>query len=155
MKMKIFLSCAFLFALTQFAVAQPGPAVGERVRSMHAAYITDRLRLTPEESQAFWPIYNEYKDRERELRQANKPPRQVEDLSEEEAAALIDRHLIMEQELLNLKKAYFNRLRSVIPARKLALLNVAEREFKERLINEMQNRRQDRQRPQRGRQPGN
>lgn len=151
MKTKLLLSCAFVLIATIAAWSQPGQVMGERVKSMHAAYITDRLRLTPEESQAFWPIYNEYKDQERVTRQSYKATKAPDQLTEEEAAERIQLFLQMEQEVLDLRAEYTARLQTVVPASKLVLLNIAEREFKERLVSEMQNRRQDRQPPRRRR----
>src|SRR5579885_2059184 len=39
---------------------QPGPGDGGMLESAHIGYITQRLNLTPQEAQRFWPIYNQY-----------------------------------------------------------------------------------------------
>ncbi len=39
-------------------LAQPHRDRGERLQSLRIAVITDALELTPEEAQAFWPVYN-------------------------------------------------------------------------------------------------
>lgn len=39
---------------------KPGPGV-QRLESMHVAYLTRELALTPEEAQQFWPVYNKYR----------------------------------------------------------------------------------------------
>lgn len=37
----------------------------ERLQSEHVAYLTNELELTPEEAQAFWPVYNKAQDEQR------------------------------------------------------------------------------------------
>ena len=37
----------------------------ERIRSEHIAYLTAELELSPEEAQAFWPVYNQAADKQR------------------------------------------------------------------------------------------
>ena len=37
----------------------------ERLQSEHVAYLTNELQLTPEEAQAFWPVYNKAQDEQR------------------------------------------------------------------------------------------
>ena len=33
---------------------------GNRLEALKIAYITNKLNLSPEEAQKFWPIYNQY-----------------------------------------------------------------------------------------------
>ena len=49
----------------------------ERIESMRIAYITDRLDLSPTESQQFWPLYNELQDKKRALKNKEDRPRPV------------------------------------------------------------------------------
>ncbi|MCB0704901.1 MAG: hypothetical protein KDC34_06300 [Saprospiraceae bacterium] len=144
MKIKIILAGSMLLLATVTALGQPRPEAEGRIRSMHAAYISDRLRLTPEESQVFWPIYNEFQEKEQAIKDSYRPAKGLGTLNESEANELINNHLQMEQEVLNLKKDYLTRLKKVVPAKKLVMLTEAEREFKEKLIEEIQQRRQDR-----------
>ncbi len=54
------------------ATAQPNtPPKAERLREIQAqksAYITAQLQLTPEEAQRFWPVYNEFDEKQDALR---------------------------------------------------------------------------------------
>ena len=43
-----------------------------RIESQKIAFITQKLDLTPTEAQLFWPIYNEYQTKMKEIRQQNK-----------------------------------------------------------------------------------
>ena len=33
---------------------------GEKIQSLKIAFITQKLQLTPDEAQKFWPVYNQY-----------------------------------------------------------------------------------------------
>ena len=54
-----------LFVISASCFAQEAPAQkkhnGERAQAEKIGYITQRLQLTPEEAQVFWPVYNESK----------------------------------------------------------------------------------------------
>jgi hypothetical protein len=132
----LFFSGLFL----QAAPGQPqggGNRIDERIQAMKAAFITDRLRLTPEEAQQFWPLYNQFEEAERELRQAYRPERPIEEMSDAEAMEFLNRHLEMEEKLIDLRRRYIGRFQEVLPARKVALLRKVEEEFKRELLRRM------------------
>jgi hypothetical protein len=118
--------------------------VAQRIEAMKSAFITDRLRLSPEEAQQFWPLYNEYEAAEKRIREQYRPGKPVPDMSDAEAEALLNDRLKMEEKLLDLKAQYIQRFKSVIPARKVAMLPKVEEEFKRELLKRMQESRQRR-----------
>jgi hypothetical protein len=124
--------------------AQPRP-MEERVEALRIAFFTEKLQLTPEESQNFWPLYNEYQDKEKSIRKSFRDDKSLELMSDAEAEKLIESTFDMEEKLLVLKKEYYQKMRKVLPVRKVALLSRIERQFKERLLEEWRNRQQDRQ----------
>ena len=62
-------------------------------------------------------------------------------MTDAEVEQLIDHQLAAEQELLDAKKKYFNKLKKVVSVRQIAMLGKAEREFKAYLLKEIQKRR--------------
>src|SRR5687768_4964201 len=48
---------------------KPAPSGQERVRALKVAFITQKLNLTSEEAEKFWPIYSEYQDKRDVVRQ--------------------------------------------------------------------------------------
>lgn len=118
---------------------------GERMQALKVGFITERLKLTPEESQKFWPIYNEYEAEQKKIRQKHKFKQDFATMTDSEAEQLLSSGLEMEQQLLNLKKDYVQRMRKVIPVRKVAMLNRAERDFKEELLKKLRELQQNRQ----------
>lgn len=113
----------------------------ERVQAQRIAYITNRLQLSPTEAAKFWPLFNEY-ERERRQMRRQRSAKPVAELSEAEARRLIEDELERETRLLALRKRYYEQFLRVLPARKIALLPVADREFKRDLLQQLRRRRQ-------------
>ena len=71
----------------------------ERLQSEHVAYLTNELQLTPEEAQAFWPVYNQAVKEQREafakVRDAKKALRDAinEGKSDAEVKPILDAYL--------------------------------------------------------------
>lgn len=140
----------FLFLLLSLGLtagAQPPPGEGdwldrsERVRAQRVAYLTQRLQLTPAEAQRFWPVFNEYEAKRRELTRSLRPTGLEESLSEAEAKKLIGRQLELEEQLLQLRREYTERALTILPAKKVLLLPKADREFKQELLQRLRGRR--------------
>jgi hypothetical protein len=140
MNAKYFIVLAALMCSITIATAQPGAMGGaarERIESQRIAFITQRLNLTPEEATGFWPLYNEYRDALRDMRDDFDRP-DLMSVTDEEASSLVEKHLQQEQRRLDLKRNLLTRLRSVIPARKIIMLHVAENAFNRELLRKAQ-----------------
>ena len=141
MKMKI-LSLLMLFCLSSMYAQKPKGT--QRIESMKIAFITQELALTTDEAQQFWPIYNAYVN---ELKAVNKPRMKrpdMENLSEEEAAQLIDEYLEKESAKVTIKRKYTKQLSSAISQVKIAKLILAERKFKTELLKRARRQKQNR-----------
>jgi len=117
---------------------QPGPGplskeTRERIEAQRIGFITQKLRLTPDEATKFWPVYNEYKDALKGMRDDIERP-DLMNITDDEATVIIERHLQQEQKRLELKKTLFTRLRTVISPRKVLMLHAAEMEFNRELL---------------------
>ena len=119
-------------------------AMEDRIAALRIAFFTEKLQLTPEESQHFWPLYNEFQEKEKEIRKSYKGDKNLELTTDAEAEELIENTFAMEEKILQLKKEYYGKMRAVLPVRKIALLHRIDRQFKERLLTEMRNRQQQR-----------
>jgi hypothetical protein len=140
-----------LFALPLTVLAQdeddlPTGKAGEQIQAQRVAFITRRLNLTTEESQKFWPLYNEYEAEQKKIRQKYKIKQDFTTMTDAEAEQSLSSALEMEQQLLNLKKEYVQRMKKVIPVRKIAMLNRVERDFKTELLKRLREMQQNRQR---------
>lgn len=112
----------------------------EKIRAAHAAYITQRLELTPEEAEKFWPLYHEYTEKRRRLRH------QLREAHREEAneEKLLELDLAIQQDELNLEKEYSQKFLTVIPAEKLIKLRQAEADFRKLILRQIQQRHRQR-----------
>lgn len=134
-----------LLALPLLGHSQDGKLRG-RIEAMKVAFITEKTGLTPEQAQTFWPMYNEYQDAQKAIREKYSMNRNIEQLSDEALESQMLRSFDREQELLDLKKTYFEKMQSVISLRQIALLNLAEQEFNKEVLRRMMNLQQRRQR---------
>jgi len=124
---------------------QPGTQPGanrEKIEAQRIAFITRELNLTPDEAKVFWPLYNEYDAKRHELKKAfknaedlHKPD--IDKLTEKEASQMLDNQIIEAQKLMDLRKDYVIKFRSVLPAVKVLKLQDVEREFQKMLIDRL------------------
>ncbi len=119
----------------------------ENIESMKVAFITNKLDLTPAEAQQFWPEYNQYTDRLKELhkkhREDNRNAKQNFDkLSDKEVEQSVDNEIIFRQRELDIQKEYHAKFKSVLPIKKVAKLYTAEEQFKRVLLDKLKDRQQ-------------
>lgn len=126
----------------------------ERIEALKISYITRALHLTPEEAQAFWPIYNEYQDKLEVLKKERRAAtferwKKDRDLSDREIEEALDQYLAYNRKELDLQETYIEKFKTVLPVKKVAQLIVAEERFKLVLLEELKKRRQMDRRPSR------
>ncbi len=120
----------------------------ERVKALRVAYISDRLDLTPEEAQKFWPVFNQFDDKMDDLHKQKRQlmfklrPENASNLSEKESAQLMAEDDRIETEIQNNKKQLVKNLQGVIPNQKILMLRQIEIEFKQKLLKQIKNRRE-------------
>lgn len=145
--MKSIITLLFSLLLVATAMAQDvesqikDPKAQEKIRAARIAYITEKLGLTPAEAEKFWPIYNEFDQKRRELRLQNrdfrKNPDPAKSQEEMEKAAIAQQHQLRQKEL-DLEKDYSNKLLNVISAKKVMELQRTEKDFRNLLLRRMQ-----------------
>nr|MDQ6889459.1 hypothetical protein [Bacteroidota bacterium] len=117
MKKIIFILYIFFSSLPGLYAQDDNDPRGERVEALKIAFITQKLDLTADEAQKFWPVYNQYENEIRGL-QANNKGDALEN----------------EEQLLNIRKKYKSSFEKVIGPQKLNKLFNAERDFRSILI---------------------
>ena len=135
--------------------AQPEDRANAKIEAQKVAYITNRLDLTTEEAAEFWPIYNQFQKERKAIRRKHKKAQRIENMSDSELEEQMISNFKKDQELLDLKKTYFEKLKKVLSIRKIATLHVAEREFKKTILDMMKDRRKERQKRRNNMQSGN
>ena len=126
------------------AFGQRHDKMRERLKAQKVAFITEKLDLTSEEAQKFWPIYNAH-EKEMDMLRHNSREKQhrlnIESLTEEEAKAALAEMVTFENEEHRLKTDLIHSLSTAIPAKKIILLRKAEWQFKKIVLEEMRKRR--------------
>ncbi len=118
----------------------------EKIKSLKVAFITERLNLSSEEAQAFWPIYNAHEEkmegfRQRERMEIFDKLKDLETVSEADATELLDAYMALEEEKRAENKAFLEKLKQVISAKKTFLLMGTENGFKRRLLRQYREKR--------------
>lgn len=131
-----------LLAGTAFAMnaQELEPERMERIKAYRVSYITNKVNLTSEEAQKFWPLFNELTAEIEKLKNERAEymkelrVKGLDNLSDEEIVEVIEKNFEWEQRELDVKKEYDQKFRKVLPLRKVALYYQAEREFKRELL---------------------
>jgi hypothetical protein len=148
--LRTFTLCAtIIIVLTSSAIAQPGKGPQhhrEQLESQKIAYITRQLELTPQEAQAFWPVYNQFEAKRKALRQnfgrnVRQEDVDINKLSDKEATELADAQIIDAQKLLDLRKEYHAQFKTILPPIKVLKLYQAERGFQKELLGQIREHR--------------
>lgn len=129
------LSICILFSLNSFS--QDSKQRHEQIEAVKVAFITNKLDLTAEEAQKFWPVYNSYQAEWMNLMRKRKDARTKKNIDPDDK---ISADLEYESKMLALKKKYRALYSKVIPSQKILLLYQAEREFREHLIKQLNHR---------------
>jgi hypothetical protein len=141
--MKNKITYIFLFLLSiQFGFSQENDARKERIKSLKIAFISQKLGLTTEEAEKFWPIYNKYDGKIMDLKEAQMKLRhQKRNGTDEEALKKIEEAEEKEAEVMSLKKKMRAELIPVISADKVLKLERLEQEFHRKLLEKLKDRR--------------
>ena len=109
----------------------------KKIQDAKVAIITNRLNLTPEQSTDFWPMYNEYAQKRREIHRAQRKiinDKKAEGQNDESVLNNLKEVQELRQKELDLEKEYQNKFLKVITASQVIELYKAERTFKDMLI---------------------
>lgn len=137
----------FILTLTTNLVFSQRPGAHrsrEQIEAARIGLITERLNLTPEQAEKFWPLYKEFNDKRKQLMEGLREQRESFDAvnaTEEQRQEMLKLDFQRKQEGLDLEKEYSEKMLSVISTQQLISLRKAEREFREMLFKRIQKRR--------------
>ncbi|AEW85206.1 sensor of ECF-type sigma factor [Flavobacterium columnare NBRC 100251 = ATCC 23463] len=137
-----------IFILNQTTFGQGREEKIEKIKALRVAFISDRLNLTPEEAQKFWPIFNQFDDKHFELQKQKKKlihqlnTEEINSLSDKEIQNLMDQEEKTENEIRQNKQALVKNLQGIITNQKIIQLKQIEIEFKQKLLNQIKEKKQ-------------
>jgi hypothetical protein len=119
---------------------------GEQIQVERIAYFTEKIGLTAEEAQLFWPVFNEMDNKRTALFEERatiiqKFMNESAKMSDKQIEEHLNRLVAIQQQETALPAEYDARFRKVLPARKVMNLYVAEMGFRNYLLQTMRNRR--------------
>jgi len=145
--MKRFLVLLFLSLVSLQSSAQRGAARQniERVQAAKVAYITERVSLTADQAERFWPVYRRYQEELRAVRRAAAAERRARaggaTLTEAQSREAIEESLDAQEDQLALKRKYKDEFLRVISAQQLVQLYGAEQDFNRLLLQRLREQR--------------
>jgi hypothetical protein len=119
----------------------------EQIKALKVAFLTTELKLTSNEAEKFWPVYNTFDDKQFELRHQKMKSfmRKMNDetldkMSEKEATVFLNQMESTEEEIFSLRKNFIATLKGIIPATKIIKLRKSEEDFNRKLLQQYRDR---------------
>lgn len=131
----------FLTLLVSFNLVSQHRDSRKKVKVLKVSYITDKLNLTKQEAEKFWPIYNKF-DKERynlfhgkrsALKKEIYKKGGIDNLSEKEAKNFTKKMLAIDKSYYEANVKYQTELSKVISYKKILKLHIVERDFTRRM----------------------
>lgn len=116
----------------------------EKIESARIALITERLGLSPEQAQKFWPLYNEFRQKNEGLKkeyEAAKAEINPQTATDEDKRKLLNLGLQLKERKVDLEKDYSQRMLRIISAQQMMSLRKAEDDFRRMILEQLQKRR--------------
>jgi hypothetical protein len=128
-----------LLSAAPAAHAQGGGRKGQRLAQLEnakIAFITNRVALTQDQAQRFWPVYNEFSAKRRDLNRNGRLLRRdvTDGMTDQQIRDNFNQSFTLRQQELNLEKEYFEKFQKVISLRQVSQLFLAERDFTKEVI---------------------
>lgn len=128
--------------------AQRDGKIGDRIKAQKIAFITEKLSLTSEEAQEFWPIYNAFEEKVDKIKSDDLNPLKKEmrrgNVSDKRADELLDQLMTAEAAMHEAKLQLVEDLKKVISSKKIMQLKAAEDQFNRVLIERLKKMREKR-----------
>lgn len=144
-KTSIVVSFLLISSMVFGQIGKRREALEERVKSLKIAFVTEKLALTPDESEKFWPVYNQM-EAERANLMAEKKSDFGDDITDKEAQLYITRHFDIREKEILLERRYIDKFKTLLPDRKVAKLLWVEKQFRQEVMSNIINKARNRNR---------
>ena len=142
---KLLLIILLLLSIHSFA-QQRMEGKKEQIRALKVGFITNELALTADEAAKFWPLFNDFDDKQFELRHnkmntyKGRTEADLNKMSEKEASNLLTQMENNENELYQIRKKFITSLKGILPSVKIIKLKKAEDDFNKKLLEQYRNK---------------
>lgn len=108
--------------------------IKQKIRTHKIAFITDRLSLTEKEAEKFWPLYREYENEKKTLKEERIFKDWKEEMTDQEADKMLENMMDVKIKEVEIEKKYVSKFKNVISSKKIMKLYKAERDFKSKMV---------------------
>ncbi|CAG5087624.1 hypothetical protein CRYO30217_03530 [Parvicella tangerina] len=138
----MFLMMLLLIGSTSMVAQGHGPKEGKMSKEEKDAkmigFLTEKLDITSEEAEDFWPVFNAYREALKDNHKSfkgEKPGKDVklDDMTDAEVRELIDNGFKMKERDLEIKKEYNEKFINILGVKRTAKLYHLEKEFRKNL----------------------
>ena len=139
--------CFLIFCHSGFA---QGPE--KMMRSAKIGFITNRLNLTPQQAEKFWPVYNQFEEKRENLRIDKRKlslDMNKNGLTDDDAKKMIDAELKSRRDDLSLNEEFISEIQKVISSSQALQLMRAERDFNMEVLRNLRHRDDNPRQPRR------
>lgn len=108
-----------------------------KINELRKKYFNEKLALTDAEQKAFWPLYDEYRQKEKALRDTfhkRYKPNEIPFMDDKKAEEYLNALLKLKDDQNALYKDYIAKFKKVLPIKKVAMLPGMEKEFKKQMM---------------------
>lgn len=116
----------------------------EQVKAQKVAFFTQKLNLTAEEAQKFWPVYNSYWERKNTIIDERKKAmafcmENIDKMSPKEIERYGDMYINFHKQESDLLVEFNQKFKEVLPPEKVMKLYIADYDFKNYLLRQIRN----------------
>lgn len=142
MKRNIIYGCLLFILSINMLQAQGHGSKNERIQALKIAFITEELALTAEQSQVFWPLYNEMQVKLQVLKKDRTKHAAIDSMPDAELEALLESRLKREEEKIALHRTYSEEFKKILTIRQVVKLTQSEHHFRKELLRRARERRE-------------
>lgn len=142
MKSKYILYFTLLLTVILFACKPKQEKSEEMLKAEKVAFFNKKLDLTTQESDNFWPVYNEYWKRKNQIYDDKRTAmkycsKNLEKMSNEEIIKYADMYINFQKQESDLLIEFNEKFKQVLPPKKVFLLYQTDYEFKTYLLQQI------------------
>lgn len=110
----------------------------DKIDALRAAFISKKVNFTTQETQSFWPLYNEMNDKfdaaRKTFRLQYNSKTNYDFATDKEAEAYLAAELSLKQKEFEIYRDYYEKFKKILPVKKVADVRRAEDDFKKEII---------------------
>ena len=143
---KISVLIIFICLTAGICFSQHRPDRQDKIYAAKVAFFTERLQLTPQEAEKFWPVYNDYQNRRDKIIQDRKNTteyyiKNADNLSDKEIDQILNDYISYQKKETALLENFNSQLKTILPERKVIKVYITEIQFRNYLLGQLRDNR--------------